>query len=45
MTICRDRGRDVLQPLAGGTGFLATWQWTHSIGSDAMKGRVPVSIW
>ena len=23
----------------GGAGFLATWQWTHSIGSDAVNGR------
>ena len=31
--------------LAGGTGCRATWQCTHSIGSDAVKGRAPVSIW
>ena len=30
---------------AGGTGFLAIWQWTHSIGSAALNGRRPVSIW
>ena len=29
---------------AGGTGCLAMWQCTHSIGSDAVKGRLPVSI-
>jgi len=23
---------------------LAIWQWTHSIGSEAIKGRAPVSI-
>ena len=22
----------------GGTGFLAIWQWTHSMGSDAVNG-------
>ncbi len=30
---------------AGGTGFLAMWQCTHSIASDAANGRAPVSIW
>jgi hypothetical protein len=29
----------------GGGGTFAIWQWTHSIGSDAVKGRVPVIIW
>ena len=29
----------------GGTGILAMWQWTHSMGVEAMKGRLPVSIW
>ena len=29
----------------GGTGFLATWQCTHSIESDAVNGSEPVSIW
>ena len=28
----------------GGTGFLAIWQCTHSIGSAAVKGSGPVSI-
>ena len=28
----------------GGTGCLAIWQCTHSIGSEAVKGRLPVSI-
>ena len=28
----------------GGTGCLAMWQCTHSIGSEAVKGRLPVSI-
>ena len=29
----------------GGSGFLAIWQCTHSIGSAAVNGREPVSIW
>ncbi len=29
----------------GGTGFLAIWQCTHSMGSFAVNGRKPVSIW
>ena len=29
----------------GGAGFLAMWQCTHSIGSDAVNGSEPVSIW
>ena len=29
---------------AGGTGLRAMWQWTHSIGSDALNGSEPVSI-
>ena len=29
---------------AGDAGFLAIWQWTHSIGSAAPKGSPPVSI-
>jgi hypothetical protein len=31
--------------LSGGAGCLAMWQWTHSMGSAAMKGRTPVNIW
>ena len=30
---------------AGVTGVLAIWQWTHSIGSAALNGRLPVNIW
>ena len=30
---------------AGGTGRLAMWQCTHSMGSAAVNGRAPVSIW
>ena len=29
----------------GGTGRRAIWQCTHSIGSDAVNGSCPVSIW
>ena len=29
----------------GGGGFLAIWQWTHSIGSVAVNGSEPVIIW
>ena len=29
---------------AGGVGFLAMWQCTHSNGSAAVNGRIPVSI-
>jgi hypothetical protein len=29
----------------GGAGFLAIWQCTHSIGSDAVNGSEPVNIW
>ena len=28
----------------GGAGCLAMWQCTHSIGSEAVKGSLPVSI-
>ena len=28
-----------------GTACLAMWQCTHSIGSEAVNGRVPVTIW
>ena len=28
----------------GGTGCLAIWQCTHSIGSDAVKGRTAGDI-
>ena len=30
--------------LLGGAGFLAMWQCTHSMGSDAVNGRAPVNI-
>ena len=29
----------------GGTGCLAMWQCTHSIGSAAVKSKPPVGIW
>ena len=28
----------------GGVGCRAMWQWTHSMGSAAVKGSAPVSI-
>jgi hypothetical protein len=31
--------------LDGGIGFRAVWQWTHSMGSAAVNGKEPVSIW
>ena len=30
---------------SGGTGCRAMWQCTHSIGSAAVNGSTPVSIW
>ena len=42
---CRDRRRDVLRPARwAAPAVCAIWQCTHSIGSEAVKGRVPVSI-
>ena len=35
---------DTSYPFAGNAGCLAIWQCTHSIGSDAVNGRLPVSI-
>jgi YVTN family beta-propeller protein len=32
------------QRTAGGSGCRAIWQCTHSIGSDAVNGRLPISI-
>src|SRR3984957_12699116 len=40
----RDGERYVLQPLARRHRLSAMWQCTHSIGSEAVKGRLPVSI-
>ena len=37
------RGRSPAAP-QGGIGFLAIWQWTHSMGSAALNGNRPVSI-
>ncbi len=37
-------GMSVLRS-SGATGCLAMWQWIHSIGSDAVKGRVPLDTW
>ncbi|CAB3810662.1 hypothetical protein LMG28614_07317 [Paraburkholderia ultramafica] len=44
MTICETGGGMVVNRSPGGTGVLAIWQCTHSIGSAAVKGSVPVSI-
>ena len=42
----RERSRDILAAARlGGTGFLAIWQCTHSMGSAAVNGSEPVSIW
>ncbi len=45
MMICETGAGIVPSRSAGGTGFLAIWQWTHSMGSDAVNGSEPVSIW
>jgi serine/threonine protein kinase len=39
------RERQVSNRSLGANGLLAIWQWTHSIGSDALNGSEPVSIW
>ena len=39
-----DRLGDGSRRSRGATGVLAIWQWTHSMGSDAVNGSVPVSI-
>ena len=44
MTIFESVAGTVSTRSRGGAGFRATWQWTHSIGSDAANGRAPVSI-
>ena len=40
-----EMGLASLAPPMGATGCLAIWQCTHSIGSEAAKAQVPVSIW
>ena len=45
MTIAETGAGTLSNRSLGGTGFLAIWQCTHSIGSAAVKGRAPVSIW
>ena len=45
MMICEIGAGSVPNRSLGGTGFLAMWQCTHSMGSDAVNGSVPVSIW
>jgi hypothetical protein len=44
MTIAETTQGIAVRRSAGGTGRLAMWQWTHSSGSEAMKGRLPVNI-
>ena len=44
MTIAETERGTSFSRSAGGTGRLAMWQCTHSIGSEAVKGRLPVSI-
>ena len=41
----RDGARHPLTRSAGGIARLAMWQCTHSIGSVAVNGSAPVSIW
>jgi len=42
---CRNPRPGTLFSLSqGGVGCLAIWQWSNSIGSEAVNGRVPVSI-
>ena len=38
---CRDRSGTAGNRSPGGTGCRAIWQCTHSIGSEAVKGRLP----
>ena len=45
MTIWETGAGTVSNRSAGGIGFLAIWQWTQSMGSFAVNGRAPVSIW
>ena len=44
MMIADTAGGTSLARSAGGTGCRAVWQCTHSIGSDAVNGSVPVTI-
>src|ERR1700730_10252957 len=41
ITIADTEAGTLLERSSGGVGFLAMWQWTHSIGSEAVKGRPP----
>ena len=45
MTMAETAAGTVSSRSLGGTGFLAMWQCTHSIGSAAVNGSEPVSIW
>jgi hypothetical protein len=45
MTIAERAAGIFLERSLGGSGILAIWECTHSMGSVAVKGRAPVSIW
>jgi hypothetical protein len=45
MTTAESWGGTSPARVSGGGGFRATWQCTHSRGSEAVKGRLPVSAW
>ena len=45
MTMAESAAGTLANRSAGGSGCRAIWQWTHSMGSDAVNGSVPVSIW
>ena len=45
MTIAEMTPGISLSRSAGATGRLARWQCTHSMGSAAVNGKAPVSIW
>ena len=44
MTIWETGSGTVSSRLLGASGCRAMWQWTHSIGSEAVNGNEPVSI-
>ena len=44
MTIFEMAAGTFVDPLAWRRRLLAIWQWTHSMGSDAVNGSEPVSI-
>ena len=40
MTMAESGAGMVLSRSAGGAGFLAMWQWTHSMGSAGLKRKI-----